>query len=773
VAGDEAGSPELRRAERRLDRERRAREEAERISEQVTRALYTKSGELALLEAVATASNEARTVEDALQVAVERVCEFAGWPVGHALVRDAVDDELASSGTWHFETANGFDGFKRATEALRFPSGIGLPGRVMAAGEAAWIIDVTQDPNFPRAPAARECGLKAAFGFPVSVGGEVRAVLEFFSPETVDPDDALLGLMAHIGNQLATVLDRKCGEQERQRLMRQTEALLTSAGEGICGTDAEGGMTFVNPAATRMLGLAADRPPEGRFHDLVHGALPDGGGHGADGCPLHPVWSSRKSSPSREDLFAREDGSSFPVEYIRTPILEGDRITGAVVTFNDITERKRFESQLQHLADHDALTGLFNRRRFEQELERQTAYATRYGAAAAVLMVDLDNFKHANDTFGHHTGDEVIRSVAGLLRKRLRETDTLARMGGDEFAVLLPNADEPTARDVAQTLLDAVRGHHLPGRASAMRVTASIGIAPLTDEEVTAEELLVRADQAMYQAKDAGRDGIVLYSAETPGHPPAGAGLGWADRIREALEHDRFTLYCQPIFDLASDKTSQYEILLRLVDEDGTVVLPGAFLPPAERFGLIQEIDRWVVGEAIRLAAAQRARGHELELLLEINLSGKSVGDPELPRLIERELVAAGVPPSSLIFEITETAAIANMDEARRFAERLTQLGCRLALDDFGAGFGSFYYLKYLTLDYLKIDGDFVQNLPRSPLDQRMVKAMVEVARGLEMKTIAEFVGDAETVELLRELGIDYAQGYHIGHPVPAATLFD
>jgi EAL domain-containing protein (putative c-di-GMP-specific phosphodiesterase class I) len=248
--------------------------------------------------------------------------------------------------------------------------------------------------------------------------------------------------------------------------------------------------------------------------------------------------------------------------------------------------------------------------------------------------------------------------------------------------------------------------------------------------------------------------------------------MPWTERIRHALSTDGFVLYCQPILDLARSKVSQYELLLRMGgEEDGDVVLPGAFLPPAERFGLIRDIDRWVVHEAIRLLARLDREGSWLELLLEINLSGRSVGDPELPALIERDLSETSVDPSRLIFEITETAAIANMEEASKFARRLTQLGCRFALDDFGAGFGSFYYLKYLPLDYLKIDGDFIEKLARSPIDQRMVKAMVEVAHGLEMKTIAEYVSDDESVQLLRDFGVDYAQGFHIGKPAPISTL--
>jgi EAL domain-containing protein (putative c-di-GMP-specific phosphodiesterase class I) len=246
--------------------------------------------------------------------------------------------------------------------------------------------------------------------------------------------------------------------------------------------------------------------------------------------------------------------------------------------------------------------------------------------------------------------------------------------------------------------------------------------------------------------------------------------LNWVERIREALDKDLFVLYCQPILDISTDRVSQYELLIRMLDKDGTVIPPAAFLGTAERFGLITEIDKWVVKKAIRLIAAQRRKGNELRL--EVNLSGVSVCDPDLPDLIEREIAATGIDPSSLILEVTETAAIDNMDEARKFAGRLANLGCRFALDDFGTGFGSFYYLKHLPLDYVKIDGEFIQSLPHNLTDQLVVKAMVQVAEGLVEQTIAEFVGDDETVALLQEYGVNYAQGYHIGRPQPVSEVW-
>ena len=435
----------------------------------------------------------------------------------------------------------------------------------------------------------------------------------------------------------------------------------------------------------------------------------------------------------------RKDGTEFPVDVMLSVLQTDD---GVIVTsiIRDITERKRFENQLQHLADHDALTELFNRRRFDQELAEYVAYTARYGGQGAVFLLDLDRFKYVNDTRGHKAGDEVIRAVGRALHDSVRKTDVVARLGGDEFAVLLRDADRDTAERIAEGMLETIRERRLPLEGQRISMTTSIGIVCFDDEEPAVEDVMVSADLAMYAAKEAGGNRYHVATADG-GEYVSGmqVRLNWADQIRRALDEDRFVLYCQPILHLATDCVTQYELLLRMVGDDGEIIMPAAFIDTAERFGLIQEIDQWVARKAIHLLA-------EHDVRLEVNVSGKSMGDLAIPELVEREIALTGIDPSRLVFEITETAAIANMEQARAFAERLTRLGCRFALDDFGAGFSSFYYLKYLPLDYLKIDGDFIRSLTSSVTDQLVVKSMVDIARGMGMKTIAEFVEAEETV---------------------------
>ena len=437
--------------------------------------------------------------------------------------------------------------------------------------------------------------------------------------------------------------------------------------------------------------------------------------------------------------------------------------------FEDISDRRRYEAHLRHLADHDPLTGLFNRRSFERELDRQLERVREEGAGGAAIVVDVDHFKEINDVEGHHAGDELIKAIARELRSRVGSRDVVARLGGDEFAVLMADGGRAEARHLANIVLDTIREQQVvtaSGRARS--ITASAGIALLDgQEEATGETILVDADLAMYDAKEAGRDRIA--EAEPGDARAAGTRtrLTWMDRIRDALDDDRFVLYAQPIVSLDTSDVEQYELLLRMRDEHGDVIPPGAFLPIAERSGLISQIDRWVVERAITLLADSGAGGPTFE----VNLSGSSIGDDVLLELIERRLRETGVSPARLVFEITETVAVADVPRAQAFAARLNELGCRFALDDFGSGFGSFYYLKHLPFDFLKIDGEFVRDCARDATDRLIISAAVDIAKGLGKRTIAEVIEDDATWQALWDLGVDDGQGYHLGRPEPVEDV--
>lgn len=434
------------------------------------------------------------------------------------------------------------------------------------------------------------------------------------------------------------------------------------------------------------------------------------------------------------------------------PLLRGLRL--------DITESKRAEERLAFLADHDPLTGLLNRRRFQEELERHVALARRYGHEGALLYMDLDQFKYINDTFGHQSGDRFLLATAQRLTAALRRSDVLGRLGGDEFGVILPETGAEEAVRVAEHLLAALR----PEDGESPAVGASIGIVAFPRHGERAGDLLARADMAMYAAKERGRNRWQLFDPDDPQLARMHGRLHWEARLRRALAEDGFVLHYQPVFRLRPQReVSHYEVLLRLPEPDGGLVPPAAFLDIAERFGLIDELDLWVVDHALARQAAWQRAGHPVTLA--VNLSGRHLGSRRMLEGIRAAIARRGADPGRIVFEVTETAAVESMAQAQAFVRALRELGCRIALDDFGAGFSSFHYLRHLPVDHVKIDGSFVRRLRDDAVDRLFVRAIVQLADGLGIGTVAEFVEDEETLEVLEALGVEMAQGYHLGRP--------
>jgi diguanylate cyclase (GGDEF)-like protein len=451
------------------------------------------------------------------------------------------------------------------------------------------------------------------------------------------------------------------------------------------------------------------------------------------------------------------------IESVLAKLDPGDR----KVVDEALAQAAKTEAQLRYIADHDSLTGLLDRRRFRSELDQYVSFSARYGGQGAVMIIDIDGLKAINDSFGHHSGDVLIRRIAGIMRERVRTTDIAARLSGDEFAVLMPQTDTAGALQLGEDLRAQV-AESAAAAADAANATISVGITMFGGErDVGAEAVLVAADQAMYQAKEGGRNQIVLF--QDPGEPKRSQQRRQTTsaRIRDALTNDRLSLHTQPIRSLASGGIERYELLLRMTGDDGELLPAASFIEVAERSGMVQELDRWVVARALELLANREREGRPVSL--HVNLSGASVADLSVLEFIERRLDEGEADPARCTFEFTETARFHDYEAAGGFADRLTEFGCQVAIDDYGAGFGPFHYLKSIPFDLIKIDGSFVRDMPNSDADQLTVQAIVQIARGLGKTTIAEYVQDDTTAEMLREYGVDMAQGYHLGRPVAIA----
>jgi diguanylate cyclase (GGDEF)-like protein len=426
--------------------------------------------------------------------------------------------------------------------------------------------------------------------------------------------------------------------------------------------------------------------------------------------------------------------------------------------------------QLRYQARHDVLTGLVNRREIEARLERALADARENGSEHVFCYMDLDQFKIVNDTCGHRAGDALLRQLSLILRQRVRESDTLARLGGDEFGLLLENCSIADAQRMTQELLDSVNAFRFVHEDKIFSLGVSIGMVAITEQTPSVESLLSASDSACFAAKDNGRNRVHLFEPEDSELARRQGEMHWVARIKQALEEDRFCLYCQPIRPLAAEQQQPlyFEILLRKISPEGKLIPPMAFIPAAERYHMMPAIDRWVIRHAF--AAYHRLldqHGSEVPCVFTINLSGMSLGEPGLLDFITDQFIQHGVPPTGICFEITETAAIVNLAQTIELIKKLKEVGCGFLLDDFGSGMSSFAYLKNLPVDFIKIDGAFVRDIESNPIDLAMVQSIHGIARAMQIRTIAEFVESAAAMDMLKAMGVHYGQGYHLGKPMP------
>ncbi|MEN8180514.1 MAG: EAL domain-containing protein [Pseudomonadota bacterium] len=552
--------------------------------------------------------------------------------------------------------------------------------------------------------------------------------------------------------------------QELRESKELAETTLSSISEGVITTNADGVITSLNQTAEELIGCTQKSALGHTLKKILK--LTDEETGDAMDLPLnhHLSQTETKQFSNRPLLFSNGTKHHRVVQVSLAVINDqSGKLIGNVLVIRDITDTHRMHNQISWQATHDTLTGLINRIEFENRLLTSIEHAHSDQANHALMYIDLDQFKVVNDTCGHIAGDELLRQIANILTETARRTDMVARLGGDEFAILLEYCPTTQAIAIAEEIRTTLRNHRFTWDEKPFTVGASIGVVAFDESYSNLTEILSAADSACYAAKEAGRNRVHLYAEDDQAIEERYGEMQWVSRLRHALDEQRFVLFCQQIIQVESPLVNEdhIEILLRLEETDGQLAPPGAFIPAAERYGIMVELDRFVIKEALNWLET-----HQINGFVSINLSAQSITDPTFLNELLDLIISSSFHPSCLLFEVTETATITNLNKAHHFIEQLKAIGCRFALDDFGSGMSSFGYLKHLPVDFIKIDGAFVRDIVSDPIDLSMVKAINEVAHNMGMQTIAEYVEDYHTLEILKDIGVDYAQGYGIAQPI-------
>ena len=561
------------------------------------------------------------------------------------------------------------------------------------------------------------------------------------------------------------ITERKLYEDALFREKESAQITLQSIGDGVITTDAKCNVEYVNPVAEELTGWKVDDASGRPIDEIFRGF------HEETCEPLeNPLGVSirrdRAIKSVRPTLLIRRDGNELYIESTASPIRDGKAsVTGGVLVFHDVSESRDLNRRLSYHASHDILTGLVNRAEFENRVERALKSARARETSYALLYLDLDQFKIVNDSCGHSAGDALLGQLGTLLKSKIRWRDTLARLGGDEFGVLLESCSLDEAMNSAETLRMAIGEYKFVWEERNFRLGVSIGVVPITADNEDVAALLTAADSACSAAKEAGRNRIHSFQENDIDLMRRRREMQWAARINNALDENRFELFRQTILPLQTEEEgAHYEILLRMRDENGGIISPGLFIEAAERYGITPRIDRWVIRSVLRWLVSEADERERLSLC-SINLSGQSLGDEKFLPFVVDQFQMSGIDATKICFEITETAAIASYSQANRFINALKELGCMFALDDFGTGLSSFGYLKHFPVDFLKIDGSFVKEILRDPIDREMVRSINEIGHLTGKRTIAEFAENEEIIAMLKGMGIDYAQGYGVSEP--------
>ncbi len=548
---------------------------------------------------------------------------------------------------------------------------------------------------------------------------------------------------------------------------------MQSIGDAVITTDSEGRIDYMNPVAESLTGWE-NREAQGQLIGDVLTVVDEATRVASESPIMRCLREGRVLGLSEHTVLVNRRGQELAIQDSAAPIRDrAGNLIGAVMVFHDVSKERRLHRALHYQASHDALTGLINRREFENRLTAAVENARQdTGSRHALLYLDLDQFKLVNDTCGHPAGDQLLKQITGVLQSRVRSGDTLARLGGDEFGILLQSCSLDQAMRIAETLRQAIRDFRFIWQDGVLEVGVSVGIVEITNDTPTVANVMSAADVACYSAKDLGRNRVQLYKPDDV--PERHREMHWVSKLARACDESRFELFYQPIVPIGppmvpgatthDHEREHFELMLRLRDESGALVTPAEFIPAAERYNVMPSIDRWVVRQALDRLVHRIGAGVK-PFTIAVNLSGTSLNDERFLEYLIAELSSNELAAGAMCFEITETAAIANLGNVVYFMRELKARGCHFALDDFGSGLSSFMYLKTLPVDYLKIDGQFVENVTRDRVDRSMVEAISQVGKTMGIQTIAERVESAEVLAELRRLGVGYAQGFHIARP--------
>ena len=599
--------------------------------------------------------------------------------------------------------------------------------------------------------------------------GDVRWVYSYSIPVK---DES--GELTHYAGYILDITSRKQAEFDLEQAREHAQITLHSIADAVITTDVNGQVEYLNPRAEQLTGWEnriAKGMPLSRIFCLFNTESRTSLHEPVTQCLRYGKIIKSGSDASLE----RHDGEYFSVQYSASPILvETGSALGVILVIHDVTEARQMQEKISFQAAHDALTGLVNRTEFERRLHYAIGSAGSAHENHVLCYIDVDQLKIINDTCSHESGDDLIREIAVLIQGCLRESDVLARLAGDEFGVLLKNCATGGAVGQVEKMLSAIRELRFTRCNRVFEVTASIGVTVIDSDTGSGAEVMIEADLACHAAKDAGGDRLHIYHSSDQNLARRHSEMQWVSKLTEAIESDSLVLYCQDIVPVIPDKNAghHFEVLVRMLDDSGEIIPPDRFLPAAERYNLIASLDRWVVSHTFAWYARHSVTASTSGLdTIAINLSGASVTDAGFLEYIKDEMKSSEVPPGVICFEITETAAIENIDAATGFIHELKRLGCRFALDDFGSGLSSFAYLKKLPVDYLKIDGSFVRDMETDAVDCAMVSAIYQLASVLGIKTIAEYVENDNILKKLADIGIDYAQGYGISKPLLLQNL--